>query len=106
MQIPAILVNAASHREVRGRDLSVLVFLCEILDSSDFRPLKPWYVAERLQMHRTHVHRSVTHLLSLKYLEQGKKIGNAYTFRLSCPSNANTGDCTTVAHTGVRSAVG
>ena len=80
--LPSSLLSAARSGEIRGSYLAVLVELHEELDAEQFRPVKAWFVAERLHMKKTVVYAALECLERLGYLEQGEPFGNARTFRL------------------------
>jgi predicted transcriptional regulator len=84
--VPPILLQAARHADIRGRELAVLVELHEWLDIEEFRTIAAWRVAERLQMDECNVYRAIRALHRGGFLERGARLGNAYTFRI--PRNA------------------
>jgi Fic family protein len=85
--IPRTLRHATHNAETTGIDVKVLAELHETLNVAEFRPVKPWHIAELLRADRSSVQRALTHLTELGYLERGEKNGNGFTFRLALPSN-------------------
>lgn len=79
--IPA-LRDAATDRALRGRDRQVLLVLAFELDPVQPMPVKHVALAERIGMKRTHVSRSLRHLVRLGYLARGEDEGAIATYRL------------------------
>lgn len=80
--LPSSLLSAARSGDVRGSFLAVFVELHEWLDADEFRPVKPWSVADRLHMKKSTVYCALEALAKLGYVEQGEPFGNARTYRL------------------------
>lgn len=79
--IPA-LRDAAVDPALRGRDRQLLLVLVFELDPVTPRPVKHIALAERLRMKRTHVSRSLRHLVHCGYLARGVDDGPLATYRL------------------------
>lgn len=79
--IPA-LRDAAVDPALRGRDRQLLLVLVFELDPVVPRPVKHIALAERLRMKRTHVSRSLRHLVHCGYLARGADDGPLATYRL------------------------
>lgn len=86
--LPCYLVSAA--RSVRSRILiAALIELHESLDVEEYRKIPVSIVALRLHTSERHVYWTVRKLEEMGYLERGKRLGNATTFRLVSPTTAN-----------------
>lgn len=79
--IPA-LRDAAEDPALRGRDRQLLLVLVFELDPVTPKPVKHVALAERLRMKRTHVSRSLRHLVHCGYLARGDDDGPLATYRL------------------------
>ena len=83
--LPHTLRHATHNPETTGVDVKVLCELHESLNGAECRAVKPWYIAEMLNVTRQAVQQSLTRLVELGYLERGDKNGNGFTFRLTLP---------------------
>lgn len=79
--IPA-LRDAAVDPALRGRDRQLLLVLAFELDLVVPRAVKHAALAERMRMKRTHVSRSLRHLVHCGYLARGADDGPLSTYRL------------------------
>lgn len=70
MTIPNVVLMAATDRAISQGDLRVYLFLYTQLDVLQYRPIKQTWLARRLQMHATHISRSIGRLLRRGYLEE------------------------------------
>lgn len=68
--VPALLRQAARCRALSGRELSILVELCQLLDVVEYRQVRMWFVADRVGLHYSGVSRAVAHLEALGFLER------------------------------------
>lgn len=66
--VPGILRQAARCRDLSGRELSILVELCQLLDVIEYRQVRMWFVADRVGLHYSGVSRAVAHLEQLGFL--------------------------------------
>lgn len=76
------LREAAVDAALRGRDRQLLLVLAFELDPIIPRAVKHGALADRLRMKRTHVSRSLRHLVRMGYLEQGADDGALCTYRI------------------------
>jgi hypothetical protein len=83
--VPPLVLRAAQDPEVRGRSLSVLVLLHELLSTAEFRSVRPWYIAQRMGMSRQNVSTAISRLEAGGFIVPGPIDGNYRSFRLFDP---------------------
>lgn len=76
------LRDAAFDGALRGRDRQLLLVLAFELDPITPRAVKHGALADRLRMKRTHVSRSLRHLVHHGYLARGADDGPLFTYRI------------------------
>jgi hypothetical protein len=59
-----------------GTELKVLMWAVTSLTDTEFKLVRPWFVAHLISVDESTVIRSLQHLGELKYLERGKRGGN------------------------------
>jgi DNA-binding MarR family transcriptional regulator len=78
--------------------MKVLIRLHESLDFTEFRAVRPWFVANLLCVDVSSVNRSLQHLEDFGYIERGGRSGNGnFAYRLTVPGNGPTTPLTTAA---------
>lgn len=86
--LPAGLVHATRNPDTTRVDMKVLVRLHESLTDADFKPVRPWFVANMLGVDVSSVTRSLQHLEELGYVQRGDRVGNGnFSYRLTLPEN-------------------
>lgn len=80
-----------------GCAAQVLVILHEILTPFEFRAVPPWYVAQRLGIHRVQASRTLSHLATHGLLIRGARSGIYPTFRLPLDESASAPTSTPTA---------
>lgn len=83
--MPSLILRAAASPGVRGRSLGVLVMLHELLSSTEFRSVRPWYIAQRMGMSREKVSAAISRLEAAGFLIAGPVDGNYRSYRLFDP---------------------
>lgn len=69
--------------DISGRDLDVLLSLTTILDFENAVVVQQSDLADKLQMARPHVSRSIKSLVEKRLLIEGKKVGRSKTYTLN-----------------------
>lgn len=88
--LPHTLRHAIHNPNVsKGVSLKVYIQLHESLNTVEFRPVKPWHVADMLHVDRSAVQYALKDLTEQGYLERGDMSGNCFTFRLTTPSRGS-----------------
>lgn len=83
--VPSLIRRAAEHPGIRGRCLGVLVLLHELLSPTEFRSVRPWYLAQRMGMSREKVSGAISRLETAGFLVPGPIDGNYRSYRLFDP---------------------
>jgi DNA-binding transcriptional ArsR family regulator len=85
--MPKTFRHAERNTAVTGAvELKVFGELHETLNTVEYLPAKPWYIAEVLGVDIRSVQRALNSLEELGYLERGEKNGNGFTFRITMPN--------------------
>lgn len=88
--LPPGLIHATRNPETTRVDMKVLIRLHETLHGGEFRPVRPWFVANLLSVDVRSVNRSLQHLEELGYVERGERCGNGnFAYRLTLPENGD-----------------
>lgn len=88
--LPPGLIHATRNPETTRVDLKVLIRLHETLNASEFKPVRPWFVANLLGVDVSSVNRSLQHLEELGYVQRGERCGNSnFAYRLTIPVNGD-----------------
>lgn len=81
--LPSPLLHASRNPDLTScTGLKVLIRLLETLNTSEFKKVQTWFVANQLHTDETTIRRAFVLLEELGYLERGERDGNGFTFRL------------------------
>jgi hypothetical protein len=83
VSLPPGLIHATRNPDLTScSGLKVLIRLLQTLNTSEFKRVQTWFVADQLHTDETTVRRALILLEELKYVERGARDGSCFTFRL------------------------